>query len=417
MSARMSNVDQKHLTLEDRKIIEQGIRNRACKADIARTLGKDPTTIAKEIRAHREFKARNVFNNPNICIHMKECGKCPKRCPRYEEPKCKSRDRSPGACNNCKKTNCRLDKYYYHAEKADKEYRETLSESREGFNLSEDERHHIGELIAPLLKQGQSVYQILTNHPEISISARTLYTYIENGLFKQYGVDNFSLKEQVNRKPRKVAIKKRKDPAHYDGRRYVDYLAFIEENGLVPAVEMDTVYNNASGPYIQTFIFPSSNLMIGFLHQERTSMSMASTLDILEERLDQELYSQLFPVLLTDRGPEFEIYNLFESSRSGNTRTKIFYCDPRASQQKPFVECNHNYMRDVLPNGIDLCFLTQAKVELMMSHINSTPRTILGNKTPAEIFSFMHGKDVLALLHVSEIPRDEVILKPYLLTR
>ena len=47
--------DNKHLSLNDRKIIEQGIENRCNKVDIARTLGKDPTTIAKEIRLHREF--------------------------------------------------------------------------------------------------------------------------------------------------------------------------------------------------------------------------------------------------------------------------------------------------------------------------------------------------------------------------
>lgn len=40
---------------------------------------------------------------------------------------------------------------------------------------------------------------------------------------------------------------------------------------------MDTVYNNQSGPYIQTFIFENTGLMIGFLHTEKTSDSMAST--------------------------------------------------------------------------------------------------------------------------------------------
>ena len=419
MPVNKPKVDQKHLTIEDRAIIEAGIKNRACKADIARTLAKDPSTIAKEIRAHRIFKPRNTFNSPNICIHLKEkgCEKCYRRCLRYEEPVCKFRDRSPGACNGCAKRNCRLDKYYYDAVKADQAYRATLSEAREGFNLEEDERSRIGILIAPLLKQGQSVYQVLTNHPEIDLSARSLYTYIEAGLFKEYGVDNFSLKEQVNRRPRKTITKKRKDPAHYDGRRYSDYLQFMEENPDIPAVEMDTVYNHPSGPYVQTMIFPRSNLMIGFLHKEKTSMAMASSLDILEERLGLELYSQLFSVYLTDRGAEFEIFSMFETSHSGCTRSRIFYCDPRASQEKPVVESNHNFVRDILPNELDLNFLTQEKIETMMSHINSAPRKVLGNRTPVEIFAFMHGKDILDLLHVREIPRDQVVLKPTLLTR
>ena len=51
--------DNKHLTLDERKIIQTGIENRSNKVDIARTIGKDPTTVAKEIRKHREIRPRN----------------------------------------------------------------------------------------------------------------------------------------------------------------------------------------------------------------------------------------------------------------------------------------------------------------------------------------------------------------------
>ena len=37
--------DNKHLTLDERKIIQTGIENRSNKIDIARTIGKDPTTV------------------------------------------------------------------------------------------------------------------------------------------------------------------------------------------------------------------------------------------------------------------------------------------------------------------------------------------------------------------------------------
>ncbi|MCL1842539.1 MAG: helix-turn-helix domain-containing protein [Defluviitaleaceae bacterium] len=35
-----------HLTLNERKVIQAGIENGATKADIARTMGKDATTVA-----------------------------------------------------------------------------------------------------------------------------------------------------------------------------------------------------------------------------------------------------------------------------------------------------------------------------------------------------------------------------------
>ena len=50
-------------------------------------------------------------------------------------------------------------------------------------------------------------------------------------------------------------LKKLKEPVNYEGRRYKDYLKFIENNPTIPTTQMDTVYNHQDGPYIQTFIF------------------------------------------------------------------------------------------------------------------------------------------------------------------
>jgi IS30 family transposase len=415
--AKRIDTNNKHLTFEERQIIQVGIERGSNKVDIARTLAKDPTTIAKEIAKHRTFKPRNTFNSPSICIHMKTCGGCTRKCSRYEERGCARRDRSPGACNNCKDTHrCRLDKYIYDAKAAHAAYKTELSSSREGFSLTENERAVIGETIAPLLKQGQSVYQIKSEHSEVAPCARSLYTYIESGLFKEFGVNNFVLKEKVNRRPREKALKKRKDPEHYAGRRYSDFNRFMDENPNAQIVEMDTVMNSPHGPYIQTFLFRGTALMIGFLKTDKTSETMASSLNDLQERLGGR-YADLFPIILTDRGSEFEVFDLFERGRDGKARTRMFYCDPQQSCQKPFVENNHNYIRDVLPNDISLDFMTQQKVELMLNHINSTPRSSLRGKTPYEMFAFLYGEVLLELLKVERIAKDNVVLKPYLVTR
>ena len=56
----------KHLTLDQRKAIQDGIENRLSKTAIARLIGKDPSTVAKEITAHRKLKPRNRFNSPFV---------------------------------------------------------------------------------------------------------------------------------------------------------------------------------------------------------------------------------------------------------------------------------------------------------------------------------------------------------------
>ena len=81
------------------------------------------------------------------------------------------------------------------------------------------------------------------------------------------------------------------------------------------------------------------------------------------------------------------------------------------------------YMQDIIPNEVDITNIKQEDLNLMFSHINSTPRKSLKGKTPYEMFEFMfntqdnpnRGKEILNKLNIKKIKRDEVILKPYLL--
>ena len=411
--------DNKHMSLEERKIIQTGIENRSTKVAIAKTIGKDASTVAKEIKKHRVLRPRNTFNYPCICIHLKECGRCIQKCSRYMEKTCKLRDKSPGACNKCPNSyKCHLDKYFYYAEDAHKEYLSDLSEFRQGINMTIVEKKELGNKLKPLLDQGQSIYQIKSSHPEIKQCDKTLYNYIEAGVFKDEGIDNFSLKEQVQRKQFNKKYKKRKQASNYIGHAYKDYLDFKDDNPNVKTTEMDTVYNTPTGPYIQTFYFESTEFMIGFLHSSKTSESMASTLDKQQEKLTTEEFANLYSLILTDRGVEFEIIDLFiKNKSSGEVRLNIFYCDPYTSSQKSHIENNHNYVRDIITNDMDLSNLTQDDLDLVFSHINSTPRKSLNGKTPYEMFEFLYGKELLDKLNIKEIERDQVILKPYLITK
>ena len=412
MKQYMNKKYSTHLSLEDRKNIELGIIEGLSKTQIAKKINRHPSTISKEILKHRKIKPRNTFNMDSICIHLKDCRRCIKKCERYREPSCSRRDRNIGACNSCPNIKkCKLDKYFYYATKANESYLYTLVDSREGVNLDYPELKQITTIMKPLLNQGQSIYQILENHKEITQCSKTLYTYIEMGLFKEFGIDNFSLKKKVSRRIKSKKLKKRKQPINYEGREYKDYLEYLKSHPFEHTTEMDTVYNSQSGPYIQTFIFENTGLMIGFLHKEKTSVSMASTLDKLQEILEDDYYTH-FSLLLTDRGSEFEKYDLFENNyQTDETRGHIFYCDPQRPDQKPHVENNNNLVRNILPNKRNLDKLTQEDLELMFSHINSVPRACLGGKTPYEVFTYFYGEEVLKKLHIQKIEKDMVTLK------
>ena len=63
-----------HLTDDERRIIQRGIENNSSKKSIADTLGKDKSTIGKEIRNHRTLSYKSKY--PVECI---DAGKCPNK--------------------------------------------------------------------------------------------------------------------------------------------------------------------------------------------------------------------------------------------------------------------------------------------------------------------------------------------------
>ena len=422
----MAENRNKALTLQERKIIEAGISNGSTKVAIATTLGKEKSTIGKEIKKHRVLKYKCPL--PLECSAYRKCShgrNCAHTCPDFVPFKCTRRDRSPGACNGCSGySKCRFNKYYYDAYDANHDYTMTLSDSRAGVNLTSSEAKAMGEVVKPLILKGQSPYQIICDHPELGISERTLYNHIEWGVFDIVGIKNIDLRRKTSRKlPKKKAkgFKKREDRAYIKGRTYKDYLEFMALNKNAHVLEMDTVYNDVShGPFVQTFKFIGLGVMIALLHDEKNAASMNAGVDRLDDILGRKLFQKYAEVLLTDRGSEFSGADSMELRPDGTRRARVFYCDPMQSGQKGSLEVNHELLRYILPKETDLRALglvSQSALNDAISHINSAPVESLSGKSPIEYTRFMAPDlwEGLSRLGVREIPRADVTLKPYLL--
>lgn len=420
-----SNNKNLHLTAQERLIIEKGIENGSTKAAIALTIGKDKSTVGKEIKKHRELvhKSSYKINCANIknCSHNHVCDNCAD----FKPFTCNRRDRSPGACNGCSKyTHCRYDKYRYKADFSHKKYREDLVDSRTGINMSYEECKAMADIIVPLIEAGHSPYHIVTNHPELNISEKTLYNYIENGIFREFGLLDIDLRIKTKRKITKKAsnkYKKREDKKYLNGRTYDDFINYTAENKNLSVVEMDTVYNNGStGPFMQTFKFLDYSFMFIVYQEEKTAKSMVEGVDLLEKILGEDLFSEEVAIIKTDRGSEFCDAEGFEKEENESRRTRIFYCDPMASGQKGSLENNHKEIRYICPKENDLKDLglnSQEKANLIVSHINSQSKEHLKGKSPLEVMEFMNPalyqkfKD----FGIERINKDNIVLKPYLL--
>lgn len=420
-----SNNKNLHLTVQERIIIEKGIENGSTKAAIALTIGKDKSTVGKEIKKHRELVHKSSYKincaNMKNCSHNHVCDNCAD----FKPFTCNRRDRSPGACNGCSKyTHCRYDKYRYKADFSHKKYREDLVDSRTGINMTYKECKAMADIIVPLIKAGHSPYHIVTNHPELNISEKTLYNYIENGIFREFGLLDIDLRIKTKRKITKKTsnkYKKREDKKYLNGRTYDDFINYTAENKNLSVVEMDTVYNNGStGPFMQTFKFLDYSFMFIVYQEEKTAKSMVEGVDLLEKILGKDLFSEEVAIIKTDRGSEFCDAEGFEKEENESRRTRIFYCDPMASGQKGSLENNHKEIRYICPKENDLKDLglnSQEKANLIVSHINSQSKEHLKGKSPLEVMEFMNPalyqkfKD----FGIERINKDNIVLKPYLL--
>ena len=440
----MATYKYKHLTLDDRIAIQKGLKETLSFAEIAASIGKDPSTISKEVRVHLTTKETGTRSRPfNPCMGRKTCtmqrkacaeceqtykwhnqdcycalcGKCNESCPDFMEETCKTLRKPPYVCNGCKTIrSCTLRKQVYDAKEAQKAYETKRSDSRIGVDLTPEELQRLDNIITPLIRQGQSIHQICVNNADdIMCDERSIYNYVDAGILS---VGNIDL-------PRKVRYRKRrkKKTVHIDklchiGRTYEDFRKFMEANPDLSVVEMDSVEGTRDSlKVLLTLFFRNSSLMLAFLREANTARSVTDIFNVLDDKLGRELFMKMFPVILTDRGSEFTDPAAIEFDRDGNRRTYFFYCDPQRSSQKGSIEVTHEFIRRILPKGTSFKNLTQKKVDLMMSHINSYSRKKLNDRSAYQMFSFFYGKDTLDTLNIRSIDANEITLKPELLAK
>ena len=425
-----------HLTLSDRIAIEVGLRERKSFSAIAEELGKDPTTISKEVRTHIKLKQAGGYNP---CVIRKDCKhygdlchpckftygkpchscyqtKCFEACPDFLQAQCSKLSKPPYVCNGCQqRQSCKLERHLYEAKSAQREYEATRSESRQGFAVTPAELDRIDRIISPLIKQGQSIHQIcMNNADEIMLDERTIYNYVDAGLLS---VGNIDLPRKVRYKVRKKKPSVRIDKQCHLGRTYEDFLEYTAANPDTPVVEIDSVEGRKGGKVLLTVFFRNSNLMLAFLRDRNTARSVTEVFEWLYNILGHEQYCRLLPIILTDRGSEFTDPVSIECTKFGEIRSRVFYCDPQRSDQKGGCEVTHEFIRRILPEGTSFDPLQQSDILLMMSHINSYTRKKLNNQSAYQLFSFLYGETILPSLGIHEIPANNINLTPRLLKK
>lgn len=432
----------KHLTFEQRSFIHQGLNEGMGLNEIADIIGKNYSTVLREVKKRRKPMSGNISND---CVHRNECrfpqackakdciypkscrscGRCIEACERYESNRCRRLAGAPYVCNGCRERQfCKIKKkFIYDPIKAQKMYRDTLSNSRRGISLSEEEIAHIDEVVSPLILQGQSVKVACHNNSDdIPVTDRTIYSYLKAGLLS---VGPLDLSRMVQRKSRrkKSGPVMRVDKKCHIGRTYEDRKTFLDDNPESVDVQMDTVEGKKGGKCLLTLYFTDCSLQLMFLRERNTAKTVSQEFLRLRKLLGNERFSEMFALITTDRGSEFtdpcriEYEDVDEETGKGigEKQCHVFYCDPQNTNQKSECERNHEYIRMVIPKGKSMNGLEDEDVRLMMNHINSYERKSLGMSTPIDEFIKKYGQETATLLGLEKIPPNDVVLKPTLL--
>ena len=395
----------KHLTLSDRIDIEKYLGQGFNFSEIGRLLNKSYRTIAFEVKKHKKRIKKNNFNN-------------------YKFFPCEKLNHTPFVCNGCDtKHSCRKTRYEYYAKDANNDYNELLVNSRVGIDMQCDEFNNLNNIIKEDIEKGHSFSMIVNNHKsEISKSKRTLYNYLEKGYLD---IGNIDLPRKVRYKARK---KKEDEPKIRkskirEGRTYQDFLKYKEdffiENGYdASIVEMDTVVgpNKENESCILTLLFRTSNFLMIFKLEHKTMECVDNVFNYLKDTLRLDLFSELFQIILTDNGSEFFNPDYIEYN-GPFPKTRLFYCDPRQSQQKGKIEVAHEYIRRYIPKGNSFNNISQEQLTEMCNHINSVPRDLFKGVSAFSVQKCFTPEEFFKKLGYREIYGIDINLTPKLLKK
>ena len=389
------NIKNKHMTFQDRVEIQECLCKSMTFKAIGKRIGKDQTTVSKEIRLHAQSYRNGFVKTDDICPKLLK---------------------APYVCNGCEmkgRSSCKFIRRVYQAKKAQADYETLLSEARTGIPLNKEIFYETEKIISNAVRKGQHVFHAIKSN-NLPVSPATVYRHISKGY---YTISSIDLPRAVKFKQRKSKQQDYVPTAAKKGRTYDDYLSYVENNPDIPCVELDTVIGRIGGKLILTIHFVNVGFMAGILLNDKTAAEAAHRISELKAKLKKHgfKFGDVFPLLLTDNGGEFSCVSAFENDENGNLESHMFFCNPNAPYQKPHIEKNHTLFRDIVPKGSSFDDFTQETVNLIFSHVNAVKRKQFNGKSAYDLFTYFYSKELADVLGISHIPADEVVQSPSLL--
>lgn len=355
-----------HFTFEERKLIHSMLCHKAKLNEIAEILGKDPTSVSKEIKRNR-FISKDGIEKPKMCVKVL---------------------RYPYVCNACtlKYTTCPFAQFKYDAKKSQEKANHRLISTRIGLNIDKESFDKIDACIKEGVSQNQSIYHIVHSHDEITVSVPTIYRWIKEKKLTTKWLDLPYAKTYKVRNKKKYDYSSNK--MDRSNRTYLDYLEYRRSFPGDFGIQMDflgTIISDSKS--ILTLTIPEFHFVYIRILEKVNQNVIVSFFNDLEDALGIYDFKRVFSHILTDRDPCFTNFLGIEFSPiTGEQRTRIFYCDSFKSSQKGNVENMNRQLRKYMKKGHSMDSFTQDDIKQINQIIINTKIASLGGFTPKEAF-------------------------------
>lgn len=218
-----------------------------------------------------------------------------------------------------------------------------------------------------------------------SISVRTLYRYIDKGIFLKLTNKDLPVKGKRKKHNKRVKVQKRASAGESIENRPDE----VKDREIFGHWEMDTVKGKQgvtkSCMLVLTERKTRDEIIVKLPDQK--AASVVEAIDRLERKWG-DMFTKVFRSITVDNGVEFSDYEGLERSvlHEGEKRTFLFYCHPYSSWERGTNENNNRLIRRHIPKGEDFDEKQDRDIEYIENWINNYPRGILGFRTSAQLF-------------------------------
>lgn len=314
----------KHFTLDERKYLQELISEGKSFREIAKALGRAPSSISREVK-------RNHSKNP------------------------KNRE----TANRCN---------YHHWRANILSIQRRRNTRKLALPDGSEAQRYVVEKLSLFWSPEQIAALYKIQHQDSKLSFSTIYRYI-----KRKYLPDISAKTHLRRKGKNSKLVRRNCNVIHPDRIIPDWPEEIVNRTRIGDWEGDTVYGGIGKGLIVTLVDRKSRFLCARLISSRDAL-------LTEQAIVEALKNHVVKSISLDNGSEFAEFHKLEAELN----TTVFFAEPHKPWQRGTNENTNDILRFYFPKGFDFTSITQDDLDFVVDQINHRPRKVLEWKTPAE---------------------------------